>query len=66
MFERDERVTLLMLLWNFKQEATHAMESGMVAAEDMEAGRARLDGFDAIVTKLGGDPTKPAFGADAL
>jgi hypothetical protein len=66
MFEDGERITLLMLLWNFKQEATHAMESGAVPVEQMEAGKARLESFDAIVKKLGGDPTKPAFGANDL
>ncbi len=66
MFDDDERVTLLMLLWNYKQEAGHAMESGAVPAEQKAAGHAHLDSFDAIVKKLGGDPAKPAFGANDL
>ena len=66
MFDNSERITLLMLLWNFKQEATQAMESGAVPVEQMEASKARLESFDSIVKKLGGDPTKPAFGANDL
>jgi hypothetical protein len=62
MFDDDERFTLLMLLWNYRQQATHAVESGGVSVERVEATMRQLDQHDEIVKKLGGDPTKPAFG----
>jgi hypothetical protein len=42
------------------------MESGAVPVEHLEASEAHLESFDAIVKKLGGDPTKRAFGANDL
>lgn len=61
-FDEDERRTLLMFLWNHKQEAEFAMSGDDVPVEKVEAYRHELARHDVIVEKLGGDPTKPAFG----
>ncbi|MCA1691972.1 MAG: hypothetical protein LC733_07170 [Actinobacteria bacterium] len=65
MFDDRERFVLLMLLWNFKQSAD-AGHSVDVPAEEAEAARAQMERINEIVKKLGGDPTKPAFGAVAV
>jgi hypothetical protein len=62
VFDDQERFVLLMLLWNYKMEATVAMERDDVPVERVEAYTRELARNDLIVTKLGGDPTKPAFG----
>lgn len=66
MFDDRERFVLLMLLWNYKQEAEAASSGRDVPVEQVEALRAELDRNNEIVKKLGGDPTKPAFGAPSV
>jgi hypothetical protein len=66
VFDDRERFTLLMLLWNFTQEVEAANSGDDVSAERVEAARAELDRVKVIVKKLGGDPTKAAFGAVAV
>ena len=62
MFDDGERTTLLMLLWNWKQEVEGAISSGRMPADQVEAARRNLSRNDGIVKKLGGDPSKAAFG----
>ena len=62
MFDDHERSILLMLLWNYKQESEAAISGDDVPVERVEATRRQLSQHDEIVKKLGGDPTKPAFG----
>ena len=62
MFDDHERSILLMLLWNYKQEAEAAISGDDVPVERVEATSRQLGQHDEIVKKLGGDPTKPAFG----
>jgi hypothetical protein len=66
MFDVDERATLLMLLWNYAQQAEAANTGDDVPLERQQAFRAQMDRHNVIVKKLGGDPTKAVFGADSL
>ncbi len=62
MFDDGERTTLLMLLWNWKQEVEAAIAAGRVPADQVEAAKQNLSRNDGIAKKLGGDPSKSAFG----
>jgi hypothetical protein len=62
MFDDDERVVLLMHLWEYKMLAEQAMSGADMPVEKAEAYKYELARRDVIVKKLGGDPTKPAFG----
>ena len=62
MFDDDERRVLLMHLWEYKMQVEQAMSDADMAAEKAEAYRYELALRDVIVKKLGGDPTKSAFG----
>lgn len=62
MFDDDERFELLNLLWEYKMRAEQAMSDADMPVEKVEAYKHELARHDVIVGKLGGDPTKPAFG----
>jgi hypothetical protein len=66
VFDDGERYVLLMLLWNHAQAVEAANSGGDVPAERAEAARVELERIAGIVRKLGGDPTKTAFGAVAV
>jgi hypothetical protein len=66
VFDDLERFTLLMLLWNYRQQAEAANSGPDVPAARVEAFKAEVDRHNQIVKKLGGDPTKPSFGASTV
>jgi hypothetical protein len=62
MFDDDERRILLMHLWEYKMRVEQSMSGADMPVDKAEAYRYELALRDVIVKKLGGDPTKPAFG----
>jgi hypothetical protein len=63
VFDDLERFTLLMLLWNYRQQSQAANTGDDVPVERQEAFKAEVERHNEIVRKLGGDPAKPAFDA---
>ena len=61
-FTNDERFLLLHALWNHKLMLSDAGVQEGLPVESGMAFMGELDELNAVVTKLGGNPTRPLFG----